>query len=98
MEYYKQDPHDFNGTQQQKDLVIGGEGCMWGEFVDATNAISRTWPMANAVGERLWSPRSVRDINDAQRRLHMSRCRILVRGINAEPCCGPSYCNIEFGQ
>jgi hypothetical protein len=48
------------GTAAERDLVMGGEAAMWGEFTDATNSVAKTWPDAAAVAERLWSPSHVR--------------------------------------
>ncbi|KAM7290016.1 hypothetical protein ISCGN_030144 [Ixodes scapularis] len=75
--YYETDPRDFNGTDEEKDLVVGGEACMWGEYVDGTNLISRLWPRASAVAERLWSSAEFNDTDDASFRLDQQRCRML---------------------
>jgi hypothetical protein len=58
---------------------------MWSEYVDAANFIAREWPRAASVGERGWSNKNVRDVNEARFRLHEFRCKLLARGINAEP-------------
>ncbi|XP_055791875.1 beta-hexosaminidase subunit beta-like isoform X1 [Salvelinus fontinalis] len=92
---YKADPQDFNGTDAQKKLVVGGEACLWGEYVDATNLTPRLWPRASAVGERLWSGKDVKDINDAYSRLIQHRCRMVQRGIPAEPLF-TGYCAHEY--
>ena len=34
-------------------------------------------PRASAVGERLWSPQEVTDLDDAYRRLTRHRCRMV---------------------
>jgi hexosaminidase len=66
--------------------MIGGvEACMWSEFVDASNFIARFWPRAAAVAERGWSAKGTRDVVDARARLHELRCKLLRRGIGAEP-------------
>ncbi|XP_062290101.1 beta-hexosaminidase subunit beta isoform X1 [Scomber scombrus] len=93
--HYKADPQDFKGTEEQKKLVIGGEACLWGEYVDGTNLTPRLWPRASAVAERLWSAKDVTDINDAYNRLSMHRCRMVERGIPAEPLFS-SYCPREY--
>ncbi|XP_062984003.1 beta-hexosaminidase subunit beta [Elgaria multicarinata webbii] len=92
--YYTVEPLDFFGWNSQKELVLGGEACLWGEYVDATNLIPRLWPRASAVGERLWSNENVTDIADAYNRLSEHRCRMLRRGIAAEPLF-VGYCRYE---
>ncbi|XP_060719583.1 beta-hexosaminidase subunit beta isoform X1 [Tachysurus vachellii] len=93
---YKADPQSFDGTAEQKKLVIGGEACLWGEYVDATNLTPRLWPRASAVAERLWSDENVNDIVNAYTRLVKHRCRMLRRGIPAEPLF-VGFCPHEYG-
>ncbi|XP_055454423.1 beta-hexosaminidase subunit beta [Psammomys obesus] len=83
--YYAEEPLKFDGSEKQKRLVIGGEACLWGEYVDATNLTPRLWPRASAVGERLWSPKTVTDLQNAYSRLAIHRCRMVSRGIAAQP-------------
>ncbi|XP_058025166.1 beta-hexosaminidase subunit beta isoform X1 [Ahaetulla prasina] len=93
--YYSVEPLNFFGSKSQKELVLGGEACLWGEYVDATNLTPRLWPRASAVGERLWSSENVTDISDASKRLTQHRCRMLSRGIAAQPLF-VGYCNHDF--
>jgi len=95
--YWKTEPTNFTATDpKQYDLVIGVQACMWAEYVDATDFLSRTWPRLSAVGERMWSPKSTTDLADAEIRMHNHRCRMVARDIPAEPPNGPSYCPKEL--
>lgn len=76
-DFYNCDPHDFDATEEEKKLVLGGEACLWGEYVDGSNFMSRLWPRAAAVGERLWSEHTDQPLNDVQYRLDAQRCRLL---------------------
>ncbi|XP_038602311.1 beta-hexosaminidase subunit alpha isoform X1 [Tachyglossus aculeatus] len=95
VEAYKVEPLQFEGTPEQKALVIGGEACMWGEYVDATNLTPRLWPRAGAVAERLWSSKDVTDIQSAYLRLADFRCELLRRGVQAQPLY-TGFCKQEF--
>eukprot|EP00916_Digyalum_oweni_P025716 GHVL01042331.1.p1 GENE.GHVL01042331.1~~GHVL01042331.1.p1 ORF type:complete len:607 (+),score=56.62 GHVL01042331.1:128-1948(+) len=95
--FYACDPHNFTEEQLEKDLVVGGEACLWGEFVDGTNFLQRSWPRAAAAAERLWSPSHVTDANTAAFRLDAHRCRLLRRGVPAQPVL-PGYCgDYDYG-
>lgn len=94
--YYDCDPQNFNGTDAQKRLVMGGGPAMWTEYVDSTNLIPRLWPRAAVPAERLWSSENVRNKSDAARRLEEHRCRLLKRGFQMQPPNGPGFCSVEW--
>ena len=48
-------------TDEQKKMVLGGESCMWGEYVSPENIDGRIWPRNAVIAERFWSPASVSD-------------------------------------
>ncbi|HEX5890292.1 MAG TPA: family 20 glycosylhydrolase [Pyrinomonadaceae bacterium] len=62
-------PADSTLTPAQAKHVLGGEATMWAEWVTHETIDSRIWPRTAAIAERLWSPRSVNDVNDMYRRM-----------------------------
>jgi hexosaminidase len=68
-------------TEEARRHVLGGEACMWGEFVSAEMLDGRVWPRAAAVAERLWSKAEVRDVDDMYRRLARQSERLEALGL-----------------
>lgn len=70
-QHYKVDPvpADSNLTDEELKHILGGEATMWGEWVNPETIDSRIWPRTAAIAERLWSPRTVTDVDDMYRRL-----------------------------
>ena len=56
-------------TNQQASLILGGEACMWTEYMNFETVDSRIWPRAAAIAERLWSPRDTTNIDSMYSRL-----------------------------
>jgi hexosaminidase len=70
-QHYRADPLPVDSpiTASEAKHVLGGEATMWGEWVSPETIDSRIWPRTAAIAERLWSPRTVTDIDDMYRRL-----------------------------
>ncbi len=55
--------------EEARKRILGGEACMWAEWVTPETIDSRIWPRTAAIAERYWSPANVTDVADMYRRL-----------------------------
>ncbi|HLK21817.1 MAG TPA: family 20 glycosylhydrolase [Bryobacteraceae bacterium] len=58
-----------NLTPEEKARILGGEVCMWSEYVSAENVDSRIWPRTAVIAERFWSPQEIRDVASMYKRV-----------------------------
>ena len=70
---------------------------MWAPVEDGSNWLQVSFPRTLAVAERLWSPRTTRNLTSALTRGAALRCRYLARGLNVPPVIygighGGDYC------
>ena len=83
-QHYRVDPLGGDAaelTEEEKARILGGEACMWGEFVVPETIDSRIWPRTAAIAERFWSPQSVNDVEDMYRRLEELNPKLDVLGL-----------------
>jgi hexosaminidase len=85
-EHYLVDPFDGEVAvvaQSERARVLGGEACLWTEYVTPDNLDYRLWPRAAAIAERLWSPPQVRDVESMYSRLSAARGDL--RSVDIDP-------------
>ena len=58
-----------NLSPEDKQRILGGEACMWSEYVSPENIDSRLWPRTAAIAERLWSQQDLTDVHSMYQRL-----------------------------
>lgn len=71
-QHYAIDPLDGGAaklTPEEQKRILGGEACLWTEYVSPENIDSRIWPRLAAIAERLWSPANVTEVNSMYKRL-----------------------------
>jgi hexosaminidase len=56
-------------TPEEAKRVLGGEACMWAEYITPETIDSRIWPRMAAIAERFWSPQNVTDTKSMYERL-----------------------------
>jgi hexosaminidase len=85
-DHYRADPIPANSTLSPEEAkhVLGGEATMWGEWVSPETIDSRIWPRTAAIAERLWSPRTVVDVEDMYRRLPVISLQLEELGLTHE--------------
>ena len=70
--HYAADPEGEGPTtlsSEESKRILGGEAALWSEYVTPESVDSRIWPRTAAIAERLWSPRSTRDVASMYARL-----------------------------
>jgi len=81
--HYLNDPIPADSVLSESAFknILGGEATMWAELVTPETVDSRIWPRTAAIAERLWSPGSVKDVNDMYRRLEIINYKLEDYGV-----------------
>ncbi len=85
--YYLADPLGDQAASlnaEQKARILGGEACMWSEYVGPETINSQIWPYLAAIAERFWSPQNVQDVDSMYQRLAIVSRKLEYYGLNSK--------------
>lgn len=85
--YYLSDPLGAQAASlnaEQKARILGGEACMWSEYVDPETINSQIWPYLAAMAERFWSPQNVQNVDSMYQRLAVVSWKLEYYGLNPQ--------------
>jgi hexosaminidase len=85
--HYAVDPMSGDAAALPPDAtkrILGGEACMWAEYITPETIDSRIWPRMAAVAERFWSPQNVTDPQSMYARLDELNVRLGWLGLTQE--------------
>jgi hexosaminidase len=96
-EHYRVDPWD-GLTPEQASGVLGGEACMWSEYVSAETVDSRIWPRLAAIAERFWSARDMTDVDSMYARMEAVSRSLEWVGLKHRSGAGPMLDRLAGGR
>ena len=85
-------------NEEDKKRILGGESCMWSEWVTPENIDSRVWPRNAAIAERLWSPAEVQASASMYARLDRLSRRLQWLGLHHKSALGPGLERMSDSQ
>ena len=68
-------------SAKEQEKILGGEACMWSEYVVPENVDLRIWPRVAVVAERLWSPAAVNNVDSMYARMEVASRRLGLLGL-----------------
>ena len=71
-------------TPDEAKRILGGEACMWAEYITPETIDSRIWPRLAAIAERFWSRQDVKDPKSMYQRLDEVSWRLGWLGLTHE--------------
>jgi hexosaminidase len=70
--HYNIDPMSSDADSldaEPRTRILGGEMCVWSEYMTAETVDSRIWPRAAVIAERLWSTAATKDVDSMYARM-----------------------------